>query len=360
MKILLVGEFSGLHNNLKDGLIELGHEVVLASTGDGWKNFPSDFNWSASMFKGKAGYVEYLLKQLVFSKKFKDFDIVQFISSYTIFEKRFGIGKICYENYMTSNKKSFFVGAGGDPNIWQYWLDRNDEKFSNLVKQTNKTDINPTLVKNFLSHNEAINTKKLIEKADGYIPIMYEYAEPYRELQNLCKTIPIPINCGKIEYQENKIDQKLIIFHGLNRRGAKGTEYVEKAFDILKSKYPNDLELVISGNMKYNDYLRFIKKVNVIVDQTNTYSMGINALNSLASGKVTLGGAENQSIKELDYDQCPAINIKPNAKDIVAKIENLLEHKNEIPQLGYQSRQFVEKYHNHTQIAKKYLDAWSR
>jgi hypothetical protein len=28
MKILLLGEFSGLHNNLKDGLIELGHEVV--------------------------------------------------------------------------------------------------------------------------------------------------------------------------------------------------------------------------------------------------------------------------------------------------------------------------------------------
>ena len=35
MKILLLGEYSGLHLNLRDGLRELGHDVVLASAGDG-------------------------------------------------------------------------------------------------------------------------------------------------------------------------------------------------------------------------------------------------------------------------------------------------------------------------------------
>ncbi|GGE41928.1 glycosyltransferase [Psychroflexus planctonicus] len=360
MKILLVGEFSGLHNNLKDGLQELGHEVVLASTGDGWKNFPSDFNWSASIFKGKVGHIEHLLKQYKFSKMFKNFDIVQFISSYTIFDNRFGIGKICYKNYIKYNNKSFFVGAGGDPNIWQYWLHENDKLMSNLIDQTNKIDLSSRLVKMLLDPIEAKKTTDLITEANGYIPIMYEYAEPYRCLKNIRKTIPIPINCNKIQYQENKINRKLVVFHGLNRPGAKGTEYVKKAFDILRKKYPNDLELVISGNMKYEDYLKFIKTVNVNVDQTNTYSFGINALNSLASGKVTLGGVEKQSIEELGYDECPALNIKPNAKDIVSKIENLLENKNEIPELGYQSRQFVEKYHNHIQIAKQYLDVWSK
>ena len=43
MKILLVGEYSRLHNSLKEGLIKLGHEVTLISSGDGLKQYPSDF-----------------------------------------------------------------------------------------------------------------------------------------------------------------------------------------------------------------------------------------------------------------------------------------------------------------------------
>ena len=42
MKILLIGEYSNLHNSLKKGLVDLGHDVKLISTGDGFKGFGSD------------------------------------------------------------------------------------------------------------------------------------------------------------------------------------------------------------------------------------------------------------------------------------------------------------------------------
>ena len=42
MKILFLGEFSSLYKNLKEGLLELGHEAVVASYGDGWKKIPTD------------------------------------------------------------------------------------------------------------------------------------------------------------------------------------------------------------------------------------------------------------------------------------------------------------------------------
>ena len=42
MKILLLGEYSNLHNSLKAGLVHLGHEVTLISSGDGFKQFESD------------------------------------------------------------------------------------------------------------------------------------------------------------------------------------------------------------------------------------------------------------------------------------------------------------------------------
>ena len=37
MKVLLIGEFSGFHVNLKQGLQKLGVDCVLAANGDGWK-----------------------------------------------------------------------------------------------------------------------------------------------------------------------------------------------------------------------------------------------------------------------------------------------------------------------------------
>lgn len=359
MKILLVGEFSGLHNSLKDGLTELGHDVILASTGDGWKKYPSDINWADTFFKGRVGYLEYLYKQYALSKKLSGFDVVQFMSDYLVFDKRFGLEGICYNNLIKRNKRAYFIGAGADPNIWQYWLEKKDPKLANLVTQTNKSDLDASLVKNLLSPEERIKTVKLVERADGFIPVMYEYAEPYRKLKNLCPTIPLPVNCSKIEYTENKVGSKLVVFHGLNRRGAKGTEYVEKAFEILKSKYPNDLELVIAGNMKYSDYIEFIKRVNVIIDQTNSYSLGINGLVSLAMGKVTMGGAEPLGKKELGYENCPVINIKPDPDYIVIRIEELLEKRSQISELGNQSRCFVEKYHSHIKIARDYLSTWN-
>ena len=42
MKILLLGEYSRLHSSLKEGLVKLGHEVTIVSSGDGMKQFKTD------------------------------------------------------------------------------------------------------------------------------------------------------------------------------------------------------------------------------------------------------------------------------------------------------------------------------
>ena len=42
MKILLWGDYSGVHQDLKSALLELGHNVIIASTGDDYKKFSND------------------------------------------------------------------------------------------------------------------------------------------------------------------------------------------------------------------------------------------------------------------------------------------------------------------------------
>ena len=95
MKILLVGEYSRLHNSLKEGLIELGHQVLLISTGDFFKDYPSDIKLKRKYDKGIARKVKVGLFKLFgiditsrsikkqffkHQEKLKGFDVVQLIN----------------------------------------------------------------------------------------------------------------------------------------------------------------------------------------------------------------------------------------------------------------------------------------
>ena len=44
MRILLLGEYSNVHNTLAKGLRQLGHTVTVVSNGDFWKNYPRDID----------------------------------------------------------------------------------------------------------------------------------------------------------------------------------------------------------------------------------------------------------------------------------------------------------------------------
>ena len=88
MKILLLGEYSAIHKNLREGLISLGHEVNLASNGDGWKNIPRDIDIN---YNNKI--IPYKIASRIYPwidvKNFFGYDIVQLMSPDTIFKNIF-------------------------------------------------------------------------------------------------------------------------------------------------------------------------------------------------------------------------------------------------------------------------------
>jgi len=359
MKILLVGEFSGVHNNLRDGLKSLGHDVMLFAGGDGFKKFPADISWDSS-YSGYVGEISKVYKVIRGLQKLKEFDVVQFINP-DIFMHRFGFNKYVLKQLMSNNKRSFLLVAGDHSAVWEYWKSNSDKKNIKYswIDDLIKYDLNGQSPR-WLNDSYLEWESEMLHAVNGVIPIMYEYAVPYRSFKNIRSAIPIPINVDKIIYRENKVHNKLVIFHGLNRYGVKGTRYVEQAFNILQKKYPNDLELIIRGKLPYNQYLELINKTNVVIDQTTSYSLGVNGLVSMAMGKLVLGGAEPEGKEELGYKNCPAINITPDVDSIVFAIEKLLETKEKIPEMGFQSRAFVENYHHYRKIAAAYVDVWSK
>lgn len=357
MKVLLVGEYSSLHKNLKEGLLELGHEVTIAADSCGWMEITADIDFSSSR-KGVLGKFErFIINPLKALPSLKGFDVVQFICPLILHPRTLTIIKYFFRSLIGNNAKSFLLAAGDDcffANSGIYQM-----KYSPWPDAELYDGFSPKIwrSKSIQAWNE-----ELVEMVDGVIPVMYDYACGYRakNISNLLPTIPLPVNFGSLQYNENLVKGKLVFFHGLNRYGFKGTHYIEKAFEYIGNKYTSDVDCVIAGKLPLEKYLELLKSVNVSLDQTSSYSYGMNAIYSLSLGHVVMSGAEKECLDEFGISESPVINILPSVDDIIHKIEYILDNKNYIPEMGRQSRVYVEALHGHVVVARKYLDAWGK
>lgn len=354
MKILLLGEYSSLYKNLKEGLEELGHDVTTASSGDGYRKIPSDINLS-SRFPGFFGKLHRKLNPLLSINKFKGFDVVQVINPF-IFHHNFFPNKFFYHFLKINNKKIFFSGAGDDAYYWRFGRYRMSYgPFDDFLKYDIKKERSSLMNDRALEFN-----RYLLGISNGLIPIMYEYQVSYRDESKCLEVVPIPINLTKIKYTENLIKDKIVVFHGLTRYGFKGTRHVEEAFSFLSKKYPEDLELILDGGLPLDEYLEVMSKTNIVIDQLNSYSLGVNGVYALAMGKVVIGGAEPESLRSQNIKSSPVINVKPCAESLINAIEYLLENKESIKGIGKQSRIYAEEVHDYIKIAKSYVEIWEK
>ena len=104
--------------------------------------------------------------------------------------------------------------------------------------------------------------------------------------------------------------------------------------------------------MSFSSYLDYITSVDIVVDQINTYSYGMNALLALSYGKVVLSGCEPECLTALNISSSPIINLKPNINHIYNTLKTLLASSPEqLNELSSQSKRYVQKHHDCTKIA---------
>lgn len=357
MKILLLGEFSGFHKNLKEGLVELGHEVTLSSYGDGWKRIDTDL-FLGSRLPGFFGKVHKLFKVLWGVKYFSGFDVVQLMSP-APFPRILGLNTFILKRIFKKNTKVFLLGAGAtDQNSVIADFYQNEYKYPQLYKTIAKRN---KRLWSQTSQGRKYNAW-LFDKIDGYIPIMYEYAEGFRRLgcKKLLPTIPLPINTKEISFVDNSSTNKITIFHGLNREEQKGTPFIRKAMERIQKNYPEDVECLLDGNMPLDEYLRIIEKADIVVDQIYLCSTAVNAGYNLAMGKIVMGPGDNEFLNEFGLKLSPLIPLTPCEDDIYSKIEELILRKDELGEMKQNSRRFCEELHCYLDVAKKFVDVWQR
>lgn len=353
MKILLVGEFSGFHLNLKKGLEKLGHNVTLLSSGDGWKKIPTDKKIFSLGVKNPFLKLYYMCMDYINVSSLKGFDVVQFIQP-VIFPNYFRYNELLIGKLVKNNKKSFLIAAGSDSYYWKNYK----TKFKYSPHEDMKNIDNNGKKYLYETHHVISFNERLASKVNGIIPIMYDYKIGYKEFVNLKEVIPLPIDLSEIEYVENTVKDKVVIFHGLNREGFKGTRHIKEALKRLEEDFPNEVEIIVKGHMAYDEYKKLLYKTNIVIDQANSYSYGVNAAISLAMGKIVLSGCEPETLESFNIKSSPIINILPDSNDIYLKLKYLICSKCDFNTAGQLSRKYVEELHDAIKVAIKFEEVY--
>lgn len=379
MKVLLLGEYSGLHNTLKTGLVALGHQVTLVGDGDGFKNFPADISIRPSFFNRPL--VKYIklgtyklfgfdllklergLRYALQQKQLEGYDVVQLINEKPIKTMPW-LERYFLKNIFKKNKKTILLSCGIDSFNLEFLLEKKF-KYSLMNPYFENEDLRE-IYKYILLYNTETHKKThqlILKNISGIIASDMDYAIPLRGHSLFKGLIPNPIHLEKLSYNPMTISSEIVLFLGINRGNyyQKGIVYFEKALEIIKEKYGTKVKVILAENIPYSEYVNLYKSAHILLDQVYSYDQGYNALEAMCSGKVVFTGAETEFLtyfKLQENEVC--INGLANVNYLVEKLSWLIDNPNEILKIGENAKNFIYKEHDSLKIARKYTDIYTR
>lgn len=373
MRILLVGEFSGVHHQLMEQLQKNGHNCDLISDGDGWKGFKSTIElpkrkkvkkWNKFLFPfldffGLAGIREYTRIHEILSS-LPQYDVIQFINPVAI--KSLGaLGNLLlFKRLQKITSNTYLCALGGDFNVEKFYLANklkyspwNGFNFKSLYYYyQNCSFFFPGYL--FLQLYIQRNVKKII-------PGLYEYYLSYAHCEKRTEIINLPINTEDYNCVECKNNEKIKIFYSKKpHRGdyfKKGYAFFDEALEMLQ-KDGLPFELITANGVPFEIYKKMLSDCDVLLDQTLSYDRGMSGLIGMANGMITFSGNERE-VQEYYGRDIPCINAIPDSQYIYEKLKHIISHKYQYNQMRVDAQSFVREYHSADVIALKYLSVWT-
>lgn len=369
MKILLLGDYSNVHATLAKGLRELGHEVVVASDGDGWKNYERDVDLRRKS-KTKWASFRYFFYLLRHFRHFRNFDVVQLINP--IFLPLRGERLAPFYHYLRRYNRHVFLGAFGMDHYWvKAGLDCTTFRYSdfNLGTEIREREDNQIWIEDWLYGSKGKLNQYIANDCDGIVAGLYEYYASYqKEWGAKLQFIPFPIDVDSsnlipdFSKKEFAQQRKIRFFIGIQRtrNSYKGTDIMLRALQRLQKQYPDAVEIVQVENVPFEQYKKLMLSSDILLDQLYSYTPAMNALQAMAQGLIVVSGGEPENYEILGCEDIrPILNVQPTEESVYEVLAWLVEHKNEIPSLSHESRTYVERYHDHINVAQQYLNFWN-
>ena len=377
MKILLLGEYSNLHNSLKQALLNMGHEVLLVGNGDGFKKYETDilikshladyslFNLIARLFmkifKINIFDIEIYFRAKKILSKLRGFNVVQLINENSFKTSPLLEIKLLKQIFQNNNNV-FLLSCGVDSVSVKHAMSKK-LKYSILTPlfedASLKKKYEPILKYN--KENYLALGKFVQKNIKGIISSDLDYHIPYLNKKKYLGMIPNPINTQKIKYYGINKSKKISILHAINSSNKikKGNRFFEEALKIIDEKFKDKISIITTYDLPYIEHLENLKKCDILLDMVYAYDQGYNALEAMAMGKIVFTGAEDEWLKLYNIkEDTVVINAVPNTMRIVEKLVWLIENPKMLKSISVNARKFIENNHDFEKIAKKYIKTW--
>jgi len=371
MRILLLGEYSNVHNTLAQGLRALGHEVTVASDGDHWKDYPRDIDLSRDL-ESRTGALSLLWRIMKALPSMRGYDIVQLINPIFLELKAERI--MPFYRYLRRHNRRILMAAFG---MDYYWAKVNTDirplRYSDFnFGSTPRTDIEAQRFRDeWIGTPKQLLNETIARDCDGIPAGLYEYWATYNEvtdtgrdgraIRDKMQFLPFPI-----VPQENPVTTHdggpLRLFAGISpgRNAYKGTDIMLKAAQALRERYPDRLELRIAEGVPFEQYKHMMDGSDAILDQLYSYTPSMNSLLAMSKGIIVVGGGEPENYDILGEKELrPIINVQPDEQSVYDELEQLLLHPERIPLLKRQSVEYINRHHDYIRVAEKYVKFYS-
>lgn len=377
MKILIVGEYSGFSKNLKLGFTQLGHQVSVVSSGDGYKKIA--LNDGDILLRKERAY--YLFgKPIIFTKSITSFlfslmvnskillngdkyDLIFIINcefvNLSFFDKA-AVNYTLLKKKLASNGKLFLSACGDDTAYYNF---HDSSPHSAIV--INGAKMLPYI--NNANYEETFN--KVLNDVDLVVPIVfdyYKYMKLYIEKMNfkttLSKPIFLPYFLPEIPILSKSTEEiyKIKILYGIpnskNKQKFKGSNYILKALAEIQVRHKDLVEVNIIEGLSFSEYEKHLRSCHILLDQCFGYGFGVNAIMGLSYGKVVFGGNRKENRDAFGIEEIPLIDLTHNVDQIIFDLERIIFDKSLLIKISNDARKFAEKHIACDVVAVKYLE----
>lgn len=137
-------------------------------------------------------------------------------------------------------------------------------------------------------------------------------------------------------------EKPIRIIHAPNHRQFKGTKYLVAAVEELRREGVQ-IELVLVERIPNDQALEIYRTADIVFDQCLVGFHGYFAIEAMALGKPVMCYIRHPDKYLLDHEACPMINVhRDEIKEVLRRFAT--KEKVRLPDIGRQSRQYVEKY----------------
>lgn len=362
----MLGDYSNLHASLAKEFRKRGHEVTLVSDRGGYMKTEADVEMRRR--PGILGSFAYLYRVMAALPSWLGYDVVQLINPQFLSLKP-GKLKIIFDILKKNNRSVFLTLCGNDHYFVKDCVDSDLFRFSEFRIGKEKAPLvlcDPNREAGWLISAHADYTRHLYNNLDGAMSTLPEYdmsARHHMDPEKLVFT-NLPISLENLKFTPMNLDGPIRVLIGM-REGMEIQKGTARMLDIckdLEKEMAGQFEVKVVKNLPLADYLNELRNSHIVIDQLYSYSPGMNALQTMAFGRITASGAQPEYYQYIGENTQPIFCLTPleDTETIKNRLKELILDAKRLKSMSEEGRRLVERHNDVGKVASLFEEHWQK